>query len=69
MARLQVGEKVAREKQVWCLLWQCGLGLRESEIACELGWQRRTVNNYLNALRDQELAYKEGRYWLADYAS
>jgi DNA-binding IclR family transcriptional regulator len=40
--------------------------LRESELASELGWQRRTVNNYLRALESQGLAYKEGRDWFTD---
>jgi DNA-binding IclR family transcriptional regulator len=41
-------------------------GLRESELASELGWQRRTVNNYLRALERRGLAYKEGRDWFID---
>ena len=66
MARLRKGEKSRRERQVQYLLRWCEFGLRESEIACELGWQRRTVNNYLRELEQRELAYKEGRCWFAD---
>jgi hypothetical protein len=46
MARLRKGEKSTRERRVQRLLRQYAFGLRESEIACELDWQRRTVNNY-----------------------
>ena len=66
MARLQEGEKSRREGQVQHLLRQYEFGLRESEIAWELGWHRRTVNNYLRELEQQEHAYKEGRCWFAD---
>lgn len=68
MARLREGERLEREKRIWYLLWRYAFGLRESEIACELGWHRRTVNNYLRGLRSKGLAYKDGRCWLADRA-
>jgi len=61
MARLREGERLEREKRVWYLLRWYALGLREIEIAQEVGWQRRTVNNYLRALAQQNLAYKDGR--------
>jgi hypothetical protein len=35
-------------------------------MASELGWQRRTVNNYLRALARRGMAYKEGREWFID---
>jgi hypothetical protein len=35
-------------------------------MANELGWQRRTVNNYLRTLQQRGLAYKEGRDWFID---
>jgi len=66
MARLRKGEKPRKERQVQYLLRRYEFGLRESEIAWELGWQRRTVNNYLRELEQQERAYKEGRCWFAD---
>jgi DNA-binding NarL/FixJ family response regulator len=66
MARLRKGEKSTRERRVQRLLRQYAFGLRESEIACELDWQRRTVNNYLRELQRRGQAYKEGRCWFVD---
>jgi len=66
VARLRKGEKSSRKGQVQRLLRRYEFGLRESEIAWELGWRRRTVNNYLRELKRRELAYKEGRCWFAD---
>jgi Mn-dependent DtxR family transcriptional regulator len=66
MARLREGERVIREEDVRRLLHQYDFGLREWEIAQELGWHRRTVNNYLRKLAGQGRVYKEGRCWLAD---
>lgn len=66
MARLRRGEKPTRERKVQYLLRQYEFGLSESEIAQELDWHRRTVNNYLHELAQQEIVYKEGRYWFAD---
>ncbi len=47
MARLRKGEREERENMLLRLLQRLRWGVRESEIAQELGWQRRTVNNYL----------------------
>ena len=66
MARLYEGERARRERQVHRLLRRHCFGLRESEIAATLGWDRRTVNNYLRTLRRQRLIYKEGRDWFAE---
>jgi DNA-binding transcriptional regulator LsrR (DeoR family) len=66
MARLRKGEKSRRKKRVQRLLRRYNFGLRESEIASELGWHRRTVNNYLRELERQGRVYKDGRCWLAD---
>lgn len=66
MARLRKGEKLYNESRLWRLLYRSVFGLRETAIAAELGWERRTVNNYLRALEAQGRAYKEGRVWLAD---
>lgn len=65
MARLQDGEHEERENIVLRLLKRLRWGPRESDIADELGWERRTVNNYLNDLRDEDKAYKEGRSWFS----
>ena len=66
MARLFKGEKIEKESRVQRLLRQHAFGLRESEIAQELGWQRRTVNNYLRELEHRGNVYKEGRCWFVD---
>ena len=66
MARLRNGQKPTRRRQVHRVLRGHPFGLRESELSSELGWQRRTVNNYLRDLARQGRAYKEGRDWFAD---
>jgi hypothetical protein len=66
VARLFRGEKSQKEGQVRRLLRRCNFGLREVEIAQELGWDRRTVNNYLRALKGRGRAYKEGRKWFIE---
>jgi DNA-binding IclR family transcriptional regulator len=66
MARLPEGERRRRTRLVRTVLYEHPFGLRESEMANELGWQRRTVNNYLRSLESKGLVYKEGRDWFAD---
>ena len=66
MARLPEGERRRKTRLVRMVLYKHPYGLRESEMARELGWQRRTVNNYLRSLADRGLIYKEGRDWFAD---
>ena len=66
MARLQNGEKSSKENQVHRKLGRYFFGIREGELAEELGWERRTLNNYLRRLEQLGKAYKEGRSWFAD---
>lgn len=66
MARLQEGEKSKRERRIQYLLRRYEFGLRESEIAWELDWRRRTVNNYLRELERRGVTYKQGRCWFVD---
>jgi predicted transcriptional regulator len=66
MARLAYGEKECRKKSVWRLLWGHPFGLKESEIAEELGWHRRTANNYLRELAADGKVSKVGRLWFAE---
>lgn len=66
MARLSKDERRRRARLVRKVLYQHPYGLREAEMASELGWQRRTVNNYLRALRNRGLVYKEGLDWFPD---
>ncbi|OQY89840.1 MAG: hypothetical protein B6D38_05445 [Anaerolineae bacterium UTCFX1] len=65
MARLQKGEREDKESVVYHLLRRLRFGVRESEVAQELGWQRRTANNYLRKLKKEEKAEREGRSWFA----
>lgn len=63
MARLPEGEKEQRANRISRLLQKCGLGLSEQDIAEETGLDRRTVNNYLRQLDEEERAHREGRKW------
>ena len=65
MARLQQGEHEDNENRVYRLLRRLRFGVRESEVAEELGWQRRTANNYLRKLKTKDKAEREGRSWFA----
>ena len=65
MARLQKGEREDKENKLYRLLRRLRWGVREAEIAEELGWQRRTVNNYLRQLQQDEKADRDGRSWFA----
>jgi len=66
MARLRKGERNRKERVVKHKLTRHFLGIREAELAEELGWQRRTVNNYLRNLQQKGAAYKEGRSWFTE---
>jgi len=66
MARLENGKREERRNLIHRLLQRHRFGLRESEIAQETGLHRRTVNNYLRELRDNEKINKEGRLWFAN---
>jgi hypothetical protein len=65
MAKLQKGEREEKENKIHRLLKRLRFGVRESEISEELGWQRRTVNNYLRQLKKDEKAERDGRSWFA----
>jgi hypothetical protein len=66
MARLRDGEKSSKEGQVQQKLGKHFFGIREAEMAEELGWDRRTLNNYLRAQEQQGRAYREGRSWFIE---
>jgi DNA-binding IclR family transcriptional regulator len=66
MARIPRWEKNQKTRRVRRILSQHPFGLRESELTDVLGWERRTVNNYLRALQRKGLIYKEGWEWFAD---
>jgi len=66
MARLFAGEQKLKTDDVVRLLRRHEFGLREAEVAEMLGWERRTVNNYLHDLETRGRAYREGRLWHAE---
>ena len=66
MAKLFAGEKECKVDDLLRLLKIFDNGLREQEIAESLGWDRRTVNNYLRNLQAQERVYREGRLWFIE---
>jgi response regulator of citrate/malate metabolism len=63
MARLPEGEKQRRLRSVSRLLNRCRVGLTEQEVSQEMGWDRRTTNNYLRELDDEEKVHRNGRKW------
>jgi len=65
MARLEKGEREDKENMLYRLLKRLRFGVRESEISQGLGWQRRTVNNYLRKLKEADKADREGRSWFS----
>ena len=65
MARLAKGEREDKQNLLYRLLRRLRFGVRESEVAEELGWQRRTANNYLRKLKEADKAEREGRSWFA----
>lgn len=66
MARLPEGEKERRLSRLSRLLKRFGLGLYEQEVAQEMDWDRRTANNYLRELDNQQKAHRNGRKWYPD---
>jgi hypothetical protein len=65
VARLLPGERERRLNIVLRRLKYFRWGIREGELSQELGWPRRTVNNYLRELKEEGKAYREGRSWFA----
>jgi predicted transcriptional regulator len=66
MARLFAGESDCKRDDLLRLLERHENGLRESEVAEFLDWERRTANNYLRQLAAEGLIYKEGCLWLVE---
>lgn len=66
MARLFAGEQKLKTDDVVRLLRRHEFGLREAEVAEMLGWERRTVNNYLHDLETRGRAYREGCLWYVE---
>jgi len=66
MARIPKWEKNQKTRRVQRVLLEHPFGLRESELTNVLGWERRTVNNYLRALQRKGLIYKDGWEWFVD---
>ena len=65
MPRTTESEKQRGLERTWLTVKRHPNGITESEIARFTGIQRRTVNNYLNELRDEGKIDKEGTLWFA----
>ncbi len=65
MANLRAGERENRQNFILRLLKRHRLGIKESEIANEMGINRRTANNYLKELRNDGKAEKDGWLWFS----
>lgn len=63
MARLRAGERENRQNFVLRLLKRSRWGIKESEVAQEMGVNRRTANNYLRKLKKENKAEKNGWLW------
>ena len=66
MARLRKGEREEKKGVLLRILRRFRFGIREQELAQELGWERRTINNYLHDLAHENKAYKEGHSWFSE---
>jgi hypothetical protein len=66
MARLPKGEKEKQKGRLARLLSRYCLGLTEQEVAEEMGWERRTANNYLREMDEEERVHRDGRKWFPD---
>jgi CRISPR-associated endonuclease/helicase Cas3 len=68
MAKISEEKMLERYDRILLLLRRHTDGMTEQEIADELNYDRRNVNNYLRELEQQGKLYKEGKYWSAhDY--
>ena len=65
MARLSKGEREEKRNFLQRMLRRFRWGIREGELSEELGWQRRTLNNYLRELQRDGEAHRDGRSWFA----
>ena len=66
MARLYPNECIRNEQRILQTLYEQFAGLSESEIAHEMEWGRRRLNNYLREMRARQLVYKEGQLWFVE---
>ena len=65
MARLRAGERENRQSFILRLLNRSRYGIKESEIAIEMGVNCRTANNYLRKLKKDGKAEKDGWLWFS----
>ncbi|NWG18454.1 MAG: WYL domain-containing protein [Chloroflexi bacterium] len=63
MAKIAQSTKTARLDRILLLLKRAPNGLKEQEIAKELGLERRAVNNYLRELEAKGYIYKDDICW------
>lgn len=62
MPRISAEQQREREEIIFSVVQKTG-GLTEAELVVETGFERRTVNNYLNELEYQGRLTREGRVW------
>lgn len=63
MPKIPEETRLGRLERIVTLLRRYPDGLTEQEIASELNFDRRAVNNYLHDLELRGEIYKDGRYW------
>jgi len=65
MPKVSEATREGRKERVFLCLRRNSLGLTESELADEIHFERRTINNYLRELEVEGKVYKEGTLWVA----
>ncbi len=65
MPKIAEATREGRKERVFLSLRRNTQGLTEAELAAEIGFERRTLNNYLRDLEMEGKVYKDGRLWLA----
>ena len=65
MPRVDEATREGRKERVFLCLRRNTFGLTEAELADEIGFERRTLNNYLRDLEMEGKIYKDGTLWLA----
>jgi CRISPR-associated endonuclease/helicase Cas3 len=63
MPRIDERTKLQRLERLVLLLSRHSKGLTEAELAEEMGFGRRSINNYLRDLEYEGKAFKDGLYW------
>ncbi len=65
MPKMDEKTREGRKERTFLCLRRYKSGLTEAELAEELHFERRTLNNYLRELELEGKVYKDGKYWYA----